>query len=245
MGDGFLGAGDLYLDRRDSSGNLTGLRLVGTGKFELNPEAEVKEQLGKGRANFGQVVNAATLPGKTGVAITLTEVNKDNLALIFLGSVATAAQGSGSVADEAVVAHLARHSELAYESISTVVVTDETDATTYDVDVDYSVNARLGMIEILEGGDISEGDVLHVSYDYAVVSRDKITAGAAPEIRARMVLDGINYSNEKDVKVVVDIARLKPSSAVDFLADDFLELEIDGVCEVVGSAAPFEVFTYN
>ncbi len=43
MSNGFLGAGDLYIDRRDSDGNLTGLKLIGSGKFELNTESEMKE----------------------------------------------------------------------------------------------------------------------------------------------------------------------------------------------------------
>ena len=242
--DGFLGAGDLYIDRRDSSSNLTGLQLIGAGKLELFAEAELKEQTGKGRSTYGQVITSATLPGKTNIKITLTEVDKEVLAIAFLGSVAAANQASGSVlvgTPEAIVAHHDKHTELAYESVSAVVVKDETDTTTHVEGDDYEVDTRLGLIKVLSTGSIADGATIHISYTYAAVTKDKITAADSPVISCRVLLDGINYANNKDVKVIIDLARLKPSSAVDFLADDFLPLELEGLCEIVDGSSPFEV----
>ncbi len=248
MDNGFLGAGDLYIDRRDSNGNLTGLKLIGAGKFELHTESELKEQIGKGRSNYGQVINSATLPGKTTLAATLSEVDRDTLALAFLGSASGADQAAGTVAagsPEAIVARVGRYVELAHENVSSLVVKNEAEDTTYAEGSDYEFSARLGMFKALPGGSIADGAVLHLSYSYGSVSRSRIIAADSPIIRARVVLDGINYANEKDVKVVVDRVRLKPASAVDFLADDFLPLELEGLCEVEGTGSPFEIFYYD
>lgn len=55
--------------------------------------------------------------------------------------------------------------ELGYYNVSNVVVKDAADTTTYVEGTDYAVRSNVGWIEILEGGAISQGDDLHVTFD--------------------------------------------------------------------------------
>ncbi len=247
MSDSFLGAGRVFIDRLTDAGEPSGLKIAGSvTKFELNPESEIKEQLSKGLDDYGQVLASVTLPGKTNINLTLNQLDAENLAMAFLGSREAASQASGSVSGEAVKAHPGYYSELEYENVSSVVVKDATDATTYVEGTDYEVDTRLGLIRVLAGGAIAAGDTLHVYYSYGEVARSRITGADSPIIRTRLVLDGKNMVNGKRVRVTVPKARLKPSTAVDFLADDFLPLELEGLCEVpaVGEA-PFEILYYD
>ncbi|MCK5680383.1 hypothetical protein KAI46_06180, partial [bacterium] len=80
------------------------------------------------------------------------------------------------------------------------------------------------------------------TYDYAVVTKEKIIGADSPILRAHLILDGRNMVNGRNVHVIVPLARLKPSTAVDFLSDDFLPLELEGLCETPEDGSPaFEV----
>ncbi len=245
--DSFLGSGTLYIDRLNDSGVAQGAKIAGaTSKFAIKPESEIKEQIGKGRDNRGQVITSATLPGKTNIALTINQLDAENMAMAFLGDVSTFTQTSGSVTSEVATAHADKYTELAKEAISNVVVKDDSDTTTYTEGEDYIVHERLGMIKVLSSGAIADGAVLHVSYDHAAVTASKIVGGTSPIIRCRLLLDGKNYVNGKNCKVLVYNVRLKPNTEVDFLSDDFLPLELTGVCEIPeGKDEPFEITYYE
>ena len=249
MSESFYGYGNILFDRRDSSGNLTGLRAVGScSKMELQSNSEIIEQQGRGLETLGKTIASVIKPGNDTFAASLDQVDKENMAIAFLGQVVADNQSSGSVdagSPLALVAHLGRQIEIGYESLSTVVVKDETDTTTHVLGTDYNLNAELGLIEPLVGGGIAEDDVLHLSFDYAEVNRDKIEAGSNTLIEGRLVLFGINLATNKRVKVEIDDLQIKPSSVIDFLADEFLPLELEGTCRVSGGNPPFVVYAYN
>jgi hypothetical protein len=250
MADSFLGSGDLYFDRLTAAGVSQGAKIAGAcSKFALNPESEIKEQTGRGRENYGQVIAAATLPGKTNISITLNQLDAENLAVAFLGDVVAGQQASGLIdvgSPVELLAILDRYIEIGKEELSSVVVKDATDVTTYVAGTDYVLHARLGMIKVLSTGSITAGAEIHVSGAYAEVNYEKITGGTSPIIRARLVLDGKNYVNGRNCKVLVKNARLKPSTEVDFLSEDFLPLELEGVCEIPeGDTTPFEILYYE
>jgi hypothetical protein len=233
----------LYIDRLTSAGVSQGAKIAGaTSKFELIPESELKEQTGKGRSNYGQVIASAVLPGKTTIKLTINQLDAENMALALLGDVVAGSQTAGSAVAQAVTAIADRYVELGKYAISAVVVQDVTDTTTYVEGTDYLLNTRLGMIKVLSAGAISDADVLHIDYDYALAAFDTITGGTSPTIRAKLVLDGTNFVTGKNCTVTVLSARLKPTSAVDFLSDDFLPLELEGLCEIPeGATSPFTV----
>lgn len=250
MAESFLGSGDLFIDRLTDAGVSQGAAIAGAcTKFELIPESEIKEQTGKGRENYGQVIAAATLPGKTSIKMTLNQLDAENLAIAFLGTATAGGQTAGSIAagsPVSVVAHHDKWVEIGKEDVSSLVVKNSAGDVTYTATTDYVINARLGLIKALSTGTIADGATIKISGDYGQVTWTKITGADSPIIRTRLVLDGKNYVNGRNCKVVVKEARLKPSTAVDFLSDDFLPLELEGVCEIpTGDTTPFEIVYYD
>ena len=245
MAESFLGSGDLYINRMTDAGALTGAKIAGAvTRFALNPESEMREQTGRGRNNYGQVIASATLPGKTNINLTLNQLDAENMALAFLGDVSAFSQAAATAATAVITAVLDRWVEIGKEQISNLVVKDATDITTYVVDVDYTVNARLGMIKLINPA--LDGDTLNLTFDAAAVTASKIVGGTSPIIRARLLLDGKNYVNGRDCKVLVYSARLRPTTEVDFLSEDFLPLELEGLCEIPeGKDEPFEIIYYD
>lgn len=245
MGESFLGGGDLYIDRLTDAGASTGFLLTGNAtKFEIKSESDIKEQTSKGRDTYGQVIATANLPKPSTIKITLNQLDPETMAMAFLGDKAALSVAGGSVADEAVTAKLDKWVDLAKRNIDdeSVVVQDVTDTTTYVEGTDYEINYRLGMIKALSTGDISDGDVLHADYDHSAETGSEIEGATQPLIKAKLKLDGKNYVNGKNVLVNVYYAELKPSSAVDFLSDDFLPLELEGTLRTPdGKDHPFKV----
>jgi hypothetical protein len=204
----------------------------------------MREQTGRGRTNYGQVIASATLPGRTNINLTLNQLDAENMALAFLGDVSAFSQASATGATVSLTGIYDRWVEIGKEQISNLVVKDETDTTTYEVDVDYAVNTRLGLIKVIK--ESLDGSTLNLTFDAAEVTASKIVGGTSPIIRCRLLLDGKNYVNGRNCKVLVYSARLRPTTEVDFLSEDFLPLELEGLCEIPeGKDEPFEVIYYE
>lgn len=234
MGAGsYLGSGDVYIDRLDNNNTPTGYRLEGSVKdFEIQVENEIKEQVSKGRATYGQVIATAVIPGKPTAKFTLQKVSSTNMAMAVLGAAVDGSQASGSVADEAVTAKLGVYVAMTKAKISNLVVKDVTDATTYEEGVDYQVDYDLGMIMVISGGAISADDVLHCSFDHAAYDYSDITGNSDPNIKVRIRFGGKNFVDGKSLDAVCFQVALRPTSALQLLADDFMEVALEGNCEI-------------
>ncbi len=228
-----LAAGNVYMDRLDSNGDPTGYRLEGsTADFKLAPENEEKELLSKGRDNYNEALAVVVVPGKTKVSLTLQTPSSESFAMAVLGSGTAGSQSAGSAVAEAVTAILGYFVALAFKKISNVVVKDVTDATTYVLDTDYSLDVITGMIKALPGGDISNSDILHVSYDYAAFSYTTINPNSDPSARFKIFLAGKNFADDKIIEVTCKKVALALTGDLNFGGSDFLMLELSGTCEL-------------
>ncbi len=241
----FLGSGDLYMDRLAADGTPQGAVLVGNAsKLELKVEADTKKLTSRQRATYGQTLASVTnITGST-VSLSINQMDVDTLAAVFLGAAIDLTGAGGSITAENVTAILDRWVDLAQpgSGVSTVVVMDATDITTYTEGTDYTVNTRLGMIQALSTGAIAADDVLHVDYTYGAESGKKITGATQSTVKVKLRLDGKNIEDGTDVQVNVFEALIKPSSPVDFLAEDFAEIQFEGeLLTPAGKSWPFEV----
>lgn len=125
---GFLGSGDLYINRYDFDlGRYMGYEgPFEAGKFELKPNSELKELISKGRYTYGQVIASAQVPQPFDMTIEMREVNKQALALALMGTVIGMSQAAADVTDEAITAKPSVWNELSKQMLTagSVVVTD-------------------------------------------------------------------------------------------------------------------------
>lgn len=242
---GFLGGGNLFVDRLDEQGASTGLIEIGNAtKMAISETTELKERISKGRDTYGQTLDTAQIKKPATISIVLDDINRDNLAIALLGNQETINEGAGSVTDENVVAIEGKWAGLAKRNITaaSVVVQDATDTTNYTEGTDYEIHYRLGKLKALAGGAITDGQTLHVDYDHAAVSGTRIQGSARPTVRARLFLDGKNFIGGASVQVTVDEAVLTPSSEVDFLADNYTTVQLSGSLRTLpGKSSPYTV----
>lgn len=243
--ESFLGAGNGYIELL-KGGVGTGLKLVGNiTKLEITPDGELKEQTSKGRTNYGQVIASAVLPKPTKVVIALNQLDPDTVAMAFMGDKVEINEAGGTVTGEEHTLATEGWFNLAKRSVSEAglaVTLKSTPATVYVLGTDFEVHYRLGMIRRLPGGAIPSNEAIRVDYTHLPVSGSRVRGAVQPVIEARIFLDGVNYVTQRDVAVEVYQARLKPTSAIDFLADDFTALSLEGTCIVPeGKDEPFRV----
>ncbi len=112
----------------------------------------------------------------------------------------------------------------------------------YTATTDFSVNHRIGLLMATTTGAITDGENLQVTYDYNAISGSRINGSVKPTVKTRLLLDGKNAANGKAVMVRVDEAVLSPSGEVDFLSDDWTELEMEGTLKTLsGKTSPYTV----
>lgn len=243
---GLLCAGDLYVDRLTENGSPTGYLSVGNAtRFQLTEAAERKTREGRGRDNYGQVLDEVAIKQPGNVAITLDDIDRKNLAIALLGQAADINVSAGTVTDEVVTATLGARIPLAHRHVledPAVVVTNDDASTTYVLGDDYTIEYRLGQIIPVDGGAITNGQEIKVSYSYGALTGTRIDGGVKPQSRLRLLLDGKNLATGESVIVTVDEALLTPEGPVDFMSADFVTLPLSGSMKLLeGKAAPYTV----
>jgi len=254
---GFLGSGDLYYNRVVAGIDQGWLRMGNATKFEIKENTELKERISKQKASYGQVLDSVSVKQPAELAVTLDDLDKDVIAMAFLGTVSDIDVTGASITDEGhPVASYDGYVRLTKGNVSNVVVKDSaTGAITYVLDVDYKVSsAKSGMIQLLKGDgtdDIAENEAyvfgasgIEISYDYATSTGKKVKGGTNSSIKVALMMDGENFADQSQVEVDVWEAVLAPQTGVDFLADDFATLELNGTLNTPsGFDSAYEVNT--
>jgi hypothetical protein len=230
---GLILGGDLYFDRFSTTGQSTGRILIGNAtNLSVNEPTEVKERTSRMRDSFGNALDTVFIKQPAQLELTVDEFNRHVLAIALLGDTVDVTQAGGSITNELITARIGAFVKLDNEQVSAVVVTEDTDTSpvTYVLGTDYEVNLRLGMIRVLEGGAITEGQILRVSYTAAAVSKERTRGGMLPSVVGEIFLDGKNLVTGQSVHFTAPRATLAPNGAVSLLnaGGDFGEFQASG-----------------
>jgi len=115
-------------------------------------------------------------------------------------------------------------------------------ATARVVGTDIEVNYALGLVRASKGNSVADGGSLTVSGTYNAVTGTRIAGNIQPEIKARLLLDGRSIVSGEAIKLRVPSASLSLSSAVDFMSDKPIEIELGwDLLAVDSETAPFYV----
>lgn len=244
---GFIGAGDIYIDRMVAgvSQGLAGPYYA--NKFEIKPNIDKKEQTSKGRNDYGQVLESVTVQKPAGFTLELSEVNTESLTLALLGTSSAGSQTSGSLTAQAVTVKSDRWVAVTKENLTgAVVVTHTSGAPTYVEGVDYAINKPLGLLKAIVGGAIVDAASVKVTSTYGAITSTKISGATNTDIRAKIIFDGKNQADGLPVIVTVWEAIIAADSAFDFLASDFNTVNLPGTMKTPsGKTEPFVVELRN
>lgn len=107
---------------------------------------------------------------------------------------------------------------------------------------DYELNRPLGWIRLMSTSAVPNGASLKVTGAYAGSTGTRVAGGTQPEIRCRIVLDGINKADGSEVTAEIYEAVLSADSEFDFLPDDFGNVSLTGTTKTpAGKSEPFIV----
>lgn len=245
---GFLGSGDLYYNRVVGGVDQGWLRFGNATKFSIKENADLKERKSKQKATYGQVLNSVSVKQPAELSISLDDLDKDVLAMAFLGSTSAINVTAGSVtAEDKKTGSFGGFVRTNFGYITNpIVIKDKaTGLVTYVAGTDYEVaSADRGMIKILSGGTITENELITIDYAYNAVTGNKVSGGTTSSIKVAVMLDGENFADQSKVEVNCWEAVLAPTGEVDFLSDDFATLELAGTLNTpVGKTSPYEVST--
>lgn len=230
-----LGKGIVYFDQKDlATGNYMGERDLGNApSFTFNVAIEKLEHYssrGGLRAKDKEIISQIT----PGIAFTLDEVNKDNLALLTLGDINTVEQAEGDVTAESHVAHLGMRIQLSYRDISAVTITNASQTDTPLVSgTDYTISTdakddQIGRILILENAsNVSEGDNLDVAYTYGTITYYEIRAFANSQLEGFMRFVSDNPAGTQQELEIWRVS-LTPSGDTAMIGEDWSTLGFTG-----------------
>jgi hypothetical protein len=239
-GDILLGRGEVYIDRLDASGVKTGERFIGNcTTFEIKNEDETRDKYSSAEATAPLIksVNTRRTPG---ISIVLNEINKENLALAFMGDNSTYTQSGATVTDEAVPTTSIKKgywfqlggAAPIRDIVATPVIRSASGGggTLYVLGTDYLVDQKRARVFVITAGAIPDAGPLFVTY-----TKNAIAGTALPTVRG-----GVSNFIEAFVRFVgtpatgptweVEVwkASLSPDGAVGFIADDYAEFTMNG-----------------
>jgi len=232
----FIGAGDLNIDVFDSDGNRTGELDVGNAiLFAINaPTVDKKERVGFRRDNFAKTIKSVITKVEQELKFTLTDINRKNLALAMFGTDAAYTQtaGDNTASPESITGYVDKWTKLVSRNLdpeTPPVVQDETDTTTYVEDTDYEIDYQVGRLKVLSGGSITDEDILHVASTWlAITGGYKIDVLEVNKIEAYIRMVGKDQAKDRDCEVIVYKAQIEPAGDLNWLSEDFVDLEFSG-----------------
>jgi len=232
---GFIGSGQIY-GERTVDGVSEGLVPLGNAvKLEIKENSETKTRISKSNEDYGSALDTVVIKRPADVMLTLDDLQRDNLALIFMGDLTQGGHSAGTVTGEShVVGNVGSLIALNQGEISAVAIAGLTEGTDFAIE-----DASAGFIKILAGGSVTKGDTLSIDYTSAAVTSDKVSGGLAPNVTMRLIMIGENLVDESAVRVNIPKAVMTPQTGVDFLSEDFTQLELQGIANVAvkGNAA--------
>lgn len=207
-GNYVLGAGKVLFRQ---SGEAGFRYLVTTPDFTITADTEVAELYGADTPVAQKIGSTETQRDYTGT-FAVHDINLDNLAYFFGGEVEVEEQDAGTVVEEEFTVvqggvyriGVDNDHPLGVRQISSVVV-DDGDTTTYDEGDDYVIDERRGLINILPGGAIDDGDTIEVSCAYAEVDISRTLSTGAKTIRGEVYFVAGNSDGENTDVIIRNV----------------------------------------
>jgi hypothetical protein len=192
--------------------------------FALNISVESLEHFSSESGIQTKDMEVITKQLATG-SMTLDEPNIDNLRRFIMADSADdsdLSQTASTVSDEAVTTYHDKWVDLSKSGLSSVVVQDVTDSTTYTVDVDYVLDVKKGMIKVLSTGSILDTAVLHVDFSYSTKTITKIFGATATTIKG--ILYFIGDPPQGRILDVLGYVSMKPEGDLGLISEEWSEM---------------------
>jgi len=235
-----LGRGKIFADRLSYSNGVWSK----TGEFDLGnctalsiaPKAGVKEKY-ESMDNQSQLYSRAVIQQSHTIKITGDEYSLFNMANALMGSQGSISVTGSTVTGEALTTAPLPGAYYATKHRNISVVTLHDGASTKSLGTDYAVDAASGRIQILPGGTILTTDTLTVDYTYSTYSYNFVEGGTNPSVDLYLRFKG-NPVKGPSLELEVWHCMFTPSGDLGFIADDYGNWTLEGMCLVDNNLSP-------
>ncbi|MGV0961796.1 MAG: hypothetical protein ACOYB1_18380 [Limnohabitans sp.] len=241
----YSGTGTVYMAPVNASGVKTGDFIQVGDAYPLSVQVATKQTEVKSRMveRAGQVIASKTEIDKVSGKLTLREWNAANLAWAVSGTKTLQTTAGATVTDEVWAAPaIGEFKAVASDrrTLTAVAVKHTSGTPTYTVDVDYTLDAKLGLIAPKAGGAITLAQSLKVSYTYATLANYQVNVGSSVQIRVAILAHLYDEYRGVDYVMEIDSAVLAASKEINFISEAGSEgepLEFDMTLETLSGAS--------
>lgn len=247
-----LGRGKLFFDPFASGTKTpTGERYLGnTTEFNLTIESDTLDHYSSD-AGVRTKDDSVILELKRTGSLTTDNISEENVGLFVLGDISDYAQDGTPVTGEAIgeagIPLPDRYYQLGQTSVNpqgvrdvsavTVTIDPNGTATTAVLDTDYTLDAELGRIYIIDGGAIDGQTEVSVDYTPATNTRKRVTTNTAAEVEGALRFVSYNAKG-KQKDVYMPYVTLTPNGDFALKGDDWQNMGFSvEVGELAGQAA--------
>jgi len=168
----------------------------------------------------GQIIASKTEITDTTGSLVLREWNAANLAFALSGTATDQAAAGASITDEVVTALPAgEYAPLLYRDVSAVAVKHTSGTPVYEEDTDYTLDEKLGMLTIIDGGAITATDELKVDYDYAAKTGYQVTMGDKVQIRVQILAHLYSEFADEHYVLELDSVVMAADQEINFISE--------------------------
>ena len=221
--------GALFIEPYATDGVTLGAKIAFGTTDEITLSTEVEKVQHNDTETKESVLDGDYVVGRTvTLSFTTADISPTMLSRAYLGSTSAVTQSAAvdvAVVTAAVV--IGGRYNTGYRNVTSVVVKDVTDATTYVEGTDYTLAKKGGYIVILDGGSISATDVLHLTVNAPAGTGTLINAMQLDALQGRLTYTGeasIGDSHE----YVLEKVSLNASGDVALKSGEFTTISFEG-----------------
>lgn len=226
-----LGRGKVYFARFATGQTPGPFRYMGNSpEFSLTIESETLDHYSSDEGIREKDDSVPLEVNRTGTLVC-DDIQAENVALFFFGttSVLTTSAATAETEDLDAVEPgmfyqigLTEANKVGLRGLANVSVESNPSGTTYTAGTDYKIDTATGMLEIVEGGGISSGDDITVTYDVTATTQEQILSGSTPvEGALRFVADNPRGENRD---IFLPYCKITPNGDFALKGDDWQQL---------------------
>jgi len=198
-------------------------------EFSLNITEEELKHISRTCGSVGIADKVVVKSTEILADIVTPEISPKMLARAFKGNLTETDVPEGTdVSGTVTVVALDMPYTVGSRHITAITVKDETDATTYVENTDYSVNYTTGMLTALTGGAITDGEIVNVIYSNHAYTSWTIAAFTTKAATGKLRLEACAVEG-MDIEYTFEKITLKLNGSFSIVsAEDFATLPLQG-----------------
>lgn len=223
----FIGKGKIYMTPVKNGVKGSAFWVGVASAFAFNHSVDDKKELFEHHSGNSQLWDVSEGKKKTSLSLTIQE-RRDAAMRAALQATIETVTADTIAAESHNISETGDMTFLKHGKVSEVVITDSTPASGQPlvVDIDYTVDADYGRIELITGGHVAP---LLIDYGYGEA---KVTKPMTDDVDYYEVrLDGINTVGQQGRQITTAYrVKLDPADTYDLINEDFAEMQIEGEC---------------